>query len=140
MLEMSVLQQKTVNALPVSILRLDGKLDGSNFESLIAKGKELYDAGARDLLLDMGKLTYISSAGISALHRVALLFQGVKFEELEEGWRAYRAVGQDSGGAVQQHVKLLNLTDGVKAVLDKVGFLGLFEIYTNLDDALKSFT
>lgn len=139
MLEMNLFQQKSKSDLPVSILRVDGKLDGSNYEDLINKGKELYDSGVRDLLLDLGKLTYISSAGISALHRVALLFQGVKFEELEEGWRAYRAVGQDSSGAVQKHVKLLNLTEGVRTVLDKVGFLGLFEIYTDLNQALDSF-
>jgi anti-anti-sigma factor len=139
MLEMNVLQQKSTNDLPVTVLRLDGKLDGSNYESLITKGKELYDSGSRDLLLDMGKLTYISSAGISALHRLALLFQGKKVEDLEEGWRAYRAVEQDSGGAVQEHVKLLNPTEGVMAVLDKVGFLGLFEFYTDIDKALDSF-
>ena len=33
-------------------------------------------AGARDFLLDLSDLTYISSAGLVALHSVALLAKG----------------------------------------------------------------
>ena len=62
-------------SVPVAILHLEGKLDGANFESLIEKAQDLYDDGGRDLLLDLSGLTFISSAGLAALHQVALLFR-----------------------------------------------------------------
>jgi anti-anti-sigma regulatory factor len=125
--------------VPVSVLKLEGSLDGSNYETLIAEARKLYDSGVRNLLLDLGPLTFLSSAGISALHRVALLFQGKKSAELEEGWAAFRAMDRDRDSGVHQHVKLLSPTDKVKGTLDTVGFSSFFEIYTDLEAAVASF-
>jgi anti-anti-sigma regulatory factor len=137
MMEITVMQEKSL--IPVAILRVEGRLDGSNYGGLIAEAQALYDAGRRDLVLDLTKLTYLSSAGISALHRVALLFQGKKSAELEEGWAAFHAMDRDRGKGVQQHVKLLNPTENVKKILDLVGLTTFFEIYTDTQAAVESF-
>lgn len=47
--------------VPVTIISLDGRLDGMNYQQLIDKGHELYKAGARDILLDLTNLTSVSS-------------------------------------------------------------------------------
>jgi anti-anti-sigma regulatory factor len=125
--------------VPVTILRVEGSLDGSNYSELISFASALYDRGARNILLDLSKLTYLSSAGISALHRVALMFRGKKPDEPEEGWAAFRAMRRDHEKGVQQYVKLLNPTEQVKSVLDLVGFSTLFEIYTDTYSAVASF-
>jgi anti-anti-sigma factor len=75
---MNITISKNEKPFPVTILHLDGILDGANYESLIDETQKVYAAGARDLILDLSKLTFISSAGLGALHRVALLFQGKK--------------------------------------------------------------
>ena len=49
--------------VPVTVLKLDGQLDGQNYQDLITKAQELHTSGTRDLLLDLSDLTYISSAG-----------------------------------------------------------------------------
>lgn len=125
--------------VPVTILRVEGSLDGSNYTELIARASALYDDGARNLLLDLSRLTYLSSAGISALHRVALLFRGKKPDEAEEGWAAFRAMRRDHDKGVQQHVKLLDPPEHIKDVLDLVGFSALFEIFTDTHSAVASF-
>ena len=125
--------------VPVAVIKLDGQLDGQNYQELISKAQELYKGGARDFLLDLSELTYISSAGLVALHSVALLSRGEDLPDTESGWSAYRSMGRSSEAGLQKHVKLLNPHSEVMGVLDMVGFSSLFEIYTDLDEAVKSF-
>jgi anti-anti-sigma regulatory factor len=125
--------------VPVTVIKLDGQLDGQNYQELITRARELYSAGARDFVLDLSDLTYISSAGLVALHSVALLVKGEELPDTEQGWSAYRSMGRTSGSGVQTHLKLLNPRDEVRNVLDMVGFGNVFQIFTDLDEAIKSF-
>ena len=125
--------------VPVTVIKLDGQLDGQNFQELITKAQELHSAGARDFLLDLSDLTYISSAGLVALHSVALMARGEELPDLEGGWSAYRSMGRTNEAGVQKHVKLLNTRTEIMSVLDMVGFSRVFEIYTDRDEAIKSF-
>lgn len=137
MIELSITQEN--GTIPVTVLHLQGKLDGSNYGKLVEEGQKLYNSGARDLVIDLGGLTFLSSAGISALHQVALLFQGRQQDELEQGWHAYHAIERDLDSGIQRHVKLLNPTDEVQKILTLVGFDAYFEVYTELKGAVSSF-
>ena len=125
--------------VPVTVLQLDGKLDGSNHMELVEEAKTIYRNGVRDLLLDLRRLTYLSSAGITAIHKTALLFRGLPVPEEESGWSAYHAIDRDRDSGVQKHVKLLSPQPEVAEVLEITGFKALFEIHTNLDVAVASF-
>ena len=125
--------------VPVTVIKIDGELDGQTYQSLIAKAREVYEGGARDFLIDLTDLTYVSSAGLVALHTVALLSRGEALPDTEAGWSAIRSVGGASSGGLQKHVKLLNPREEVKSVLDMVGFSAAFEIFKDLDEAVKSF-
>ena len=129
----------TENSETVVTLHVKGKLDGSNYQGLVDKAQKLYDSGKRNLLLDMSELTFISSAGISGLHRVALIFRGEKQADPEEGWAAYRAINRDRESGVQEHVKLFGLLERVQQTLELVGFTALFETFTDMDTAIASF-
>ena len=106
---------------------------------MIVKAREAYAAGWRDFLIDMSELTYISSAGLVALHSVALLSRGEQLPDTEAGWSAYRSVGRSKEAGIQQHLKLLNPRSEVRGVLDMVGFTSVFQIFTDLDEAIQSF-
>jgi anti-anti-sigma factor len=125
--------------VPVTVIKLDGQLDGQNFQELISKAQELYSTGARDFLLDLSDLTYISSAGLVALHSVALMARGEELPNMEGGWAAYRSMGRSSEAGVQKHVKLLNPRSEIMGVLDMVGFSNVFEIYTDREEAVNAF-
>jgi len=73
------------------------------------------------------------------LHSVALMVKGEEMPDTEQGWSAYRSMGRGSEAGVQTHVKLLNPSEEVKGVLEMVGFTRVFEVFTSLDDAVKSF-
>ena len=125
--------------VPITVIKLDGELDGQNYQELISKARELFSAGARDFVLDLSDLTYISSAGLVALHSVALLVKGEELPDTEQGWSAYRSMGRTSASGVQTHLKLLNPREEVRNVLDMVGFGSVFQVYTDLDQAVQSF-
>jgi len=125
--------------VPVTIIKLDGELDGQTYQDLITKAREVYKNGARDFLIDMSNLTYVSSAGLVALHTVALLSRGEALPDTDAGWSAIRSIGGASSGGLQKHVKLVNPREEVQSVLDMVGFSAAFEIFNDLDEAIKSF-
>jgi len=129
----------TTSSATVVTLHVIGKLDGSNYQELLDQARQLYDSGWRKLVLDLSALTFISSAGISALHRVALLFRGEPLAEAEEGWAAYHALDRARGSGVQKNVKLSQPTDKVLQSLEMVGFTSFFEIHTDLGQAVASF-
>lgn len=136
---MNISVSQAQGKVPVTVLKLDGQLDGQNYQELIAKAQDLYNAGGRDFLLDLSDLTYISSAGLVALHSVALLARGEELPDTEGGWSAYRSMGRSSEAGMQKHVKLLNPRSEIMNVLDMVGFGNVFEIFTDLDEAVSSF-
>jgi len=136
---MNISVSQAQGTVPITIIKLDGELDGQTYQSLIEKAREVYESGTRNFLIDMGGLTYVSSAGLVALHTVALLARGEALPDTEAGWSAIRSVGTASKGGVQEHVKLANPREEVQSVLDMVGFSSAFEIFSDLDEAIKSF-
>ena len=136
---MNISVSQVQGKVPVTVVKLDGQLDGQTYQDLITKAREAYHAGWRDFLIDMGDLTYISSAGLVALHSVALMLKGEELPDTESGWSAFRSMSKTSGSGRQAHVKLLNPRTEVQSVLDMVGFTAVFDIYTDLDEAVKSF-
>jgi len=136
---MNISVSQVLGRVPVTVIKLDGQLDGQSYQNLIAKAKEAHAGGGQDFLLDMTDLTYLSSAGLVALHTVALLLQGEAVSDSEDGWTSMKATKKAADEKKQEHIKLLNPRDEVKSVLDMVGFGNVFEIFTDLDEAVKSF-
>jgi anti-anti-sigma regulatory factor len=126
--------------VPVAVLEVEGQLDGQNYHQLIEKARELYNNGTRDILLDLGKLTYISSAGLVSLHAIALTLNGEAPPDPDQGWAAVRSADRSRQGGLQKHVKLLNPRPEVGSVLDMVGFTTFFEIFTERGKAINSFS
>jgi anti-anti-sigma factor len=143
---MNLTVTKHQSPVPVSILHLDGVLDGSNHETLTSEAQKLYKAGARNILLDISRLTFVSSAGLRAFHKVALMFEDKKQAGQEPSysdfrWSALRGQEPKAEGSpkAQVHVKLLSPTREVHEILDMIGFCALFDVFTDQDQALASF-
>jgi anti-anti-sigma regulatory factor len=136
---MTITTTQAQGSLPVTLLSIQGDLDASNYQEVIAAAQEAYDKGARQLLIDMSDVPFMSSSGLVALHSVALLVQGKEPPDPEYGWAAFRAAGRDVGGGLQEHVKLLNPQPRVTRALEMAGFDRFFEIYADREEAIASF-
>lgn len=123
----------------VWVVQPHGELDASNYQDLIAEAQTAYDQGARDILLDLSDVPYMSSSGLVALQSVAALLRGEGPPDPEAGWGAFRAIDRDRDMGIQPHLKLLNPQPRVNHVLEMVGFKRFLEVYTDRDEALASF-
>jgi len=135
---MQIAFSKYEGHVSVSIMKLTGNLDASNYASVIAKAQETYDEGARHLLIDLSGVPYVSSAGLMSLHTVALVFGGYSVNN-GSGRPAFRSINAQNEKVVRQHVKLLSPQPAVEEVLDTVGLKHFLDIYTDLETAVQSF-
>ena len=62
---------------PIAIMRLQGSIDASNFVQIVDKAQEIYQHPARNLILDLSEVPSISSTGLAAIHKIALMYSGV---------------------------------------------------------------
>jgi len=137
---MNIFVSQAQGRVPVTVFKLEGQLDGQTYQDVIRKAREAYATGGRDFLLDLSDLTYISSAGLVALHSVALLVKGEALPDPESGWSTLRSMSSSTESATpQQHLKLFNPRQDVLNVLEMVGFSAVFKVFTDFDEAVKSF-
>jgi anti-anti-sigma factor len=136
---MNITVKQVQGAVPVTVLQTHGELDASNFGTLIAKAQEVYDGGARDILIDMADTPYMSSSGLVALQSIAALVRGEQVPDLEGGWSAIHGIDRDRDTGPQRHLKLVNPQPRVDRVLEMVGFKRFLEVYADLDTAVASF-
>ncbi len=120
--------------VPVAVMRLKGEINATNFVMVSDKAYEIYQNPARDLIIDLSEVTAISSTGMAALHKVALLFSGVP-QSIQQGANPDFTHSSNA----RKHAKLLNPQPDVEKSLEGAGMKLFFKIYRDLDDALASF-
>jgi anti-anti-sigma factor len=123
----------------VTIMHLMGDIDASNYTSVIDKAQEAYNQGSRHIILDLEKVPYVSSAGLMAVHSIARIFSGQMTQSREGGRFVFRSINPKQDSSAKERVKLLNPQPAVEQVLEVVGLKQFFEIYTDLNTAVKSF-
>lgn len=138
---LNITETKVEGTIPVTILRLTGELDASNYEALIVQTQALYTDGMRNLLLDLENLSFVSSSGLVALHNMALIMRGETLDDAEEGWQAFHAISRDLGKATgpEAHFKLLKPQPLVFKVLDTAGFTKVMLVFEDEETAVSSF-
>ena len=126
--------------VPVTILHPDAALNAGNYLDLVAKAREIFQVGARDVVLDMRDVPAISSSGLAALYSAAVVLRGEEPPDPEAGWATFHAMARElESGSQQPHFKLLGPQPKVKQALQQVGFENFLEIYEDLERAVASF-
>jgi anti-sigma B factor antagonist len=102
----------------VMVLDLKGKITlGEGDELLKDKVNSLINQGQRKIVLNLGEVPYLDSAGLG------------------EVVRAYTTVSREGGS-----LKLLNLTKRITDLLSITKLLTVFETFDSESDAVKSFS
>jgi anti-anti-sigma regulatory factor len=137
---MEILVEQIQDQALVTVMKLVGELDASCYRDLIDRVQHAYQIGTRRLLLDMSALTFMSSAGLVALHSAALLMRGEALSD-QEGWGAFHAVSSfvETSAGFEANLKLLNPSDRVKKTLQQTGFERIFSVFDDRKAALASF-
>jgi anti-anti-sigma regulatory factor len=125
--------------VPVTVVQPHGDIDASNYTELVDKVEGLIKGGAQDFILDLSDVGFMSSAGLVALHSLAITLRGDKPIDPQAGWAALKSMDRSRTSGMQQHMKLLKPQERVLEIFDKAGFTQFFEIFTDLDKAAASF-
>ena len=138
---LSITIDRAEERVPVTIVRLSGELDGSNYATLVDQGHELFAADVRNLLLDLSDLTFMSSSGLVALHNLALIMRGGGLPDENSGWSSFHAIANDieSATGTEEHLKLSGPQPRVRKTLETTGFDQILEIFEDEQTALQSF-
>jgi len=118
---------------PVAIMKLVGDINASNFMELVDKANETYKNPARYLLIDLSEVPTISSTGMVALHKLALIYSGVP-QDVEEGENPDFTHSNEA----RKFVKLISPQPEVDQSLEKAGMKLYFKFYKDVDSAFKS--
>lgn len=124
---------------PVAIMRIKGDIDASNFLQVVNKAQELYNNPARNLILDLSEVTSVSTTGLVALHKIALVYSGVPQAIDADAPMKERRPDFTHHSNARKFVKLLNPQHDVDKALEKSGMKLFFKVYTDLESALQSF-
>jgi anti-anti-sigma factor len=132
-MEITVTQEQ--GRVPVTVLHVQGDVNASTADQFLAEAQQAYDDGARDMLIDLSKVSLLSSAGLRALHSIFNMLRSDSPEESDEAVRK----GLTDGTFKSPHLKLLSPDKNVTQVLSMAGFDMFIEIYNNLKKAVASF-
>lgn len=118
--------------IPVTILQLKGDLTAE--EQLVDKAQAVFQDGARDIILDLSGVPYISSAGLRAIHVIYMLLRSADPRDEETAVR-----GITRGTYKSPHLKLVNPSrNGLKA-LTTSGYDLFLDIHDSIPKAVASF-
>ena len=132
---MEIILSEEEARVPVTVFQIKGELVAETEGQLVQQARDAYETGMRYLLLDLSRVTFLSSAGLRAVHQIYTLLRGDSPEQSDGDVRA----GIKAGTYHSSHLKLLNPNSEVSKVLKATGFDMFLEIYSNRSKALASF-
>ena len=121
----------------VTVVALDGELDASNYQQVIEIVRDAYARGARGLVFDFSRLTFMASSGLFALHSAVRIVRGETPPDAEMGWGALHEMSHDHD-ATGANVRIAAPQDAIARVLERTGMTTLFGIDTSRADAVAA--
>jgi anti-anti-sigma regulatory factor len=124
---------------PITILHLQGSLEGSSYETLLDVIQQQGDLEQPRVILDFANVDYISNSGLLGLYMAGCLLDGQPIHDLD----GYEVTGY-MRNAIEERKPLPNLhlaalSDDIESVLESTGFATMVSTYPSVDDAISDF-
>jgi anti-anti-sigma factor len=103
--------------VPVTIFRLQDRVNLGNFAELEETARESHNNGVRDIVLDLSQTVSLTSIGIRAIVII------------------HKMLSTDGG----KHLRIANPMPYIREMLDISGVTQYIEIYDTVDEAVASF-
>lgn len=108
--------KKDRNGKSVSIVAVQGELDAHTFPKLQERLTQAITQNEKAVVIDCGRLDYISSAGLGVLKRMV---------------KEIRANGGD--------IRLAALSEKIHNIVNLLGFSKIIQVFATVDEAVASF-
>jgi anti-anti-sigma factor len=119
----------------ISVMHVNGNIDSATSEKFQSKAEELITAGARDILIDLTHVYFVSSAGVRAILATFIRLRDLSPDVSDEDMR--KGINNDTYKS--PHLKLLNPSKEAITTLNMTGLDMYIDIYTDLKTAVSSF-
>ena len=103
--------------VPVTVFRLQDRVNLGNFAELEETASEAHNNGMRDMVMDLGQTVSLTSIGIRAIVVI------------------HKMLSTDG----KKHLKIANPAQYIREMLDISGVTQYIEIYNTVDEAVASF-
>ena len=103
--------------VPVTVFRLQDRVNLGNFAELEETAKEAHNNGMRDMVMDLSQTVSLTSIGIRAIVII------------------HKMLSTDG----KKHLKIANPAQYIREMLDISGVTQYIEIYNTVDEAVASF-
>lgn len=118
--------------VPITIIRLSGHLHGDTENQLLDAARQAHEDGSKYLLLDLSGVDVLTSAGLRAIHSIFNLLTpqsdvDIIHQHREEPYKS-------------PFFKLVCPNPNIYYVLNIAGFLQNIPIYSDEDEAVRSFS
>lgn len=132
---MRIVVSRVEGRVPVTLLRVVGEIGVESAGLLRQEAQSAVESGARHVLLDLADVTFVSSAGLRAVHYVFTLLRAASPGQGDEA--VHRGIA--SGTYHSPLLKLLKPSQHVREALRLAGFDMFLEVHTDLQAAISSF-
>ncbi len=106
-----------------TVLQLTGPLDANTQGNLESAASDAIGNGAENIILEMGNVSYMSSAGLRAIHAIT--------NKLNKS---------DNENAIKSdNLRIANPSEEVRKIFKTLGFDAYIDIFDDLDSAIDSF-
>jgi hypothetical protein len=122
--------------LPVTVFRIEGRINMSNTEELQNLAQQYYQDGMQNLVLDLQEVPSLTSA---ALRTILSIYKMLTIEEPSDSSEEFGVSSAAGNRPKSDHLKLANPSDYVLKVLQTAGFDRYLEIYDSVPDAIASY-
>lgn len=123
-LELSVTKEQ--GNVEVSVLHVKGEVNSTNYEEFQSKALELHAGGARHLLIEFSRVSFMSSAGIRAIHAIYQAYHDPGDAPKPEDFKS-------------ENFKLVDVPENILKVIKAVGIDTQIEIHPNVAEGVASF-
>jgi len=134
--DLQIVVSQEQGRVPITVFHVKGEAGAHNYDQFQNQVSEAFDSGTRNLILDLREVTYMSSAGLRAIHGIFKIMHpdaadNTMKKGLQDWWQ---------GDSVKSpHLKIVAPASDVLRTIRAVGFDAFLEIHNNLKDALASF-
>jgi anti-anti-sigma factor len=132
--EMEIVVSHENGEVPVTVFHIKGEISAESSEQLEQQARSSFEAGTRNLVLDLTDVAFMSSGGLRAIHHIFTLLH----TESPEDAKSMRK-GILAGTYHSPHLKLVNPSRNVRQALQTAGYDMFLETYPVLQKAIASF-
>ena len=127
--------ERTDGPVQVTVVQIYGDLDTMTFTELETKGEEIYNKGARRIVLDLSEVGHMSSAGLRAIHTIFNLLRSNDPSESYKVWKERMA----DNAFKSNLLKLVSQNQNIRQILITSGYQRFLEVHDTVDQAIQSF-